>query len=274
MSRLKSLFVVIDPVSENQRALQRALHITRISPAHIHAYVCIYSEMENDDPDMLKQVEIERQRLWLEKMLAPYREEHDISYHIDWDKDWRAATARAARESKCDIVIKATHPRPLYRQLFYTSSDRAVLEICNSPVLLVSMDEPREVMKVLVAVDLHRQDGYYNSIMKQAVGMGKDIINYYQKGELHIVNAYETSEDYVHPTDIAKNTGVDFSSIHVVGGKPEFAIGKVAEEIDASLVIVGTSTRNTLMQRLSSYVADALPNYINHDILVIKPAAA
>ena len=158
--------------------------------------------------------------------------------------------------------------------MFFTTSDRALLENCNSPVLLVSSDKPRGSMKILVAIDMHRQDNHYHSIMNRAVKFGKGIINNYPGGELHIVNAYETSEDYVHPTDITNRTGVELSRIHIVGGKPEFAIAKIAQEIDASLVIVGTSTRNSLMQRLSSYVADALPNCITHDILVIRPLPA
>lgn len=274
MHRLKSIFLVIDPATETQRGLERAIHIARITRARIHAYVCIHSDLDNHDPAMLQQVEIDRYRLWLEHLLVPYRNEFDITTRIDWEKDWRVATARAARESKCDIVIKPTHPRPLYKKMFFTTSDRAVLQACNCPVLLVSSGTARDSMKILVAIDMHRQDGYYSSIMNRAVEYGKHIIPNYAGGELHIVNAYETSDDYVHPTDIAKSTGVELSHIHVVGGTPEFVIAKIAQKIDASLVIVGTSTRNSLMQRLSSYVADALPNRINHDILVIKPVPA
>ena len=274
MFRLKSIFVVIDPVTDNQRGLQRAVRIARAADAGIHAYLCINSDLETDNLKTLQEVELERYRLWLEQILMPYREELEITTQIDWDRDWRMAAARAARQANCDIVIKPTHPRPLYKQLFFTSSDRALLDNCNSPVLLVSSDELRESMKILVAIDLHRQDSHYDNIMNRAVEYGKDIIANYPEGELHIVNAYETSDEYVHPTDIANRTGVELSRIHLVGGKPESAIAKVAEEIDAGLVIVGTSTRSSLMQRLSSYVADALPNRISHDILVIKPATA
>ena len=108
----EKIFVVIDPTSNQQSALDRAVALARHYGARIHAYLCIYSSLETDDPEMLKKVEMTRYKLWLDTFIEPIRAKGiDIDVQIDWSPNWREAMRDAALQSECDLIIKQTTRR-------------------------------------------------------------------------------------------------------------------------------------------------------------------
>jgi nucleotide-binding universal stress UspA family protein len=56
-----------------------------------------------------------------------------------------------------------------------------------------------------------------------------------------------------------------------VNGTPEEAIVEVAKEINAQIIIVGMSTKNTLTNRIFGSMIDRLLNSIDQDILIVIP---
>lgn len=268
--KLENIFVVIDPTSEHQRALTKAVDLARHYGSRINAYLCIYSRLETDDPEMLQRVETARYQLWLETFLEPIRKEGiNIELQIDWSPSWREAMRDAALKSDSDLIIKPT-TRTRKRGVRMTSSDMVLFETAKSRVLLTSRRE-HGTYNILAAVDPLREDARYRKLYESVMKVSRHVeaVHADKGAELHVVYAYPDQDDYMHVTKLAEETGVDSSHVHVVGGRPEEAIKKVAGELDAYLVVIGMSTSGIVTHRLFGATSDWILNNVEHDILVI-----
>jgi|GEM_PF-1495933 len=269
--KIDSIFVVIDPTSEQQRALNKAVDLASHYGSDIHVYLCIYSGLVTDDPDMLRRVETTRYKLWLETFLEPIRAEGiNVDVQIDWTPSWREALRDAALKANCDLIIKPTS-RARHGVIRITSSDMMLFESSRSRILLTSSREHAPTYRILTAVDPFRDNARYRKLYNTVMKSSRHIeAAYADKGaELHVVYAYSDQDHYKHVTEVANATGVDASRTHVVGGRPEEAIEKVAAELEAYLVIIGTSTASAVANRVFGATTDWILNHVHYDILVI-----
>lgn len=268
---LNNIFVVIDPTSETQPALTRAVDIAKNYEATVHAYVGIYSKLETDDPGELERVEKQRYKLWLDTIIEPLRSEGvSIDEYIDWTPDWRQTMGDAAQRLKSDIIIKPSTRRKAKSRVAMTSSDMALFESAHCPIMLTGgVKKPN--FKILAAVDARRTSERYRTLADSILGMGRRIadVHSHEGGELHVVYSYERKDDYMHVTDVAHATDVPPEQVHVISGHAEDAVTKVAKELDAYLVIIGLSTDKPVANRLFGATSDWILNNIDHDILVM-----
>lgn len=267
---LNKIFAVIDPSTQNQRALIRAAKIAKIANAKIHAYLCIHSHMDTDDIDILKETEIARQQLWLDKLIEPLRADGvDIETQIDWNENWRSILGTAAKNANCELIVKSSRPHSTAERLFMSTSDMALFKTADCPVLLVKTEDFKEERNVLMAVDGKRDDEKYKKIFDSVVEFGKASSASYEDSELHVVHAYSNQDEYVHVTDLENRTRLETDRVHIVGDNPEQAIARVAKEIDAQMIIIGLSTKSTLVNRVFGSTAEWLLNNLDNDILVV-----
>lgn len=272
MIDINNIFVAIDPTTDKQYALQRAIRIAKVVDAKIHAYLCISPTQEAHDPEALKRVEMARYAPWLESVVEIARTEGlDVTTELELSSDWRHALGLAARRANSDFIVKSSHRRTKTRRLMMTSSDLALLATTSCPVQLVSSAVLEDLHKVLIAVDLKREDAKYQTLLDSVIAFGNAVAASHENGELHAVSAYSTSEDFRYVTDIAKRVGIDTSRVHEMEGMPEEVIAEVARDIDADLIIIGLSTKSTLANRIFGHMVDRLLNNIDHDIIVVVP---
>ncbi len=273
MININNLFVVIDPSTDQQYALQRAIRIARVVDAKIHAYLCIFSGVEAHDPEALRRVETARYEPWLESMVEPARAAGlDVTTELEWSPDWREAIGIAAERADSDLIVKSSHRRTAKKRLMMTSSDMTLLESANCSVQLVSTEVVSDLTRALIALDPKREDEKDQSIFQSVVTWGKAVKeSAHENGELHAVYAYTSSDEFRNVGDVAKRSGIDPSHIHQVYGRPEEAIVEVANEIDAQIIIIGLSTKSTLTNRIFGSMMDRLLNNIDRDILVVIP---
>ena len=272
MKNLDNIFVIINPTRTVQRGLSRAAGIARTVNAKLHAYVCVYSDLETNDPAALKQVETERYQMWLDRIVEPVRQQGiEIDTIVEWDRDWRHAAGAAARKLNADLIVKPSNPRTIIKNRLMTSSDFALFKSASCSVLVVKSDDTEMSGNVLMAVDCKRESEEYRGIMEEVLAHGVRASTVTRSGELHAVNSYSTQDEYVHVTDVVKRTGLAAKFVHVVGAEPEEAIAKVAAEIDAALVIIGLSTKSSLFNRVFGNTAEWLLNNLQQDILVVVP---
>ena len=272
MVTIKNILAVIDPTKETQRALERAVRIAKIAKARIHAYVSVYSDMETDSPEDLCQAETSRYSLWLDKIIEPVKAEKiDVTVQIDWNENWREAIAVAAKAVESDLIIKPSRIHSASERVFMHSSDLALFKTAQCPVLLVKVEEATQTHKVLMAIDAKREDRKYKNILDKIIDFGKAASAAYEDGELYAVHAYTNQDEYFHVADLAKKTRLDTKRVRVVGAEPEEAIARVAKEIDAQLIIIGLSTKSTLVNRVFGSTGEWLLNNLHQDLLVIFP---
>lgn len=274
MLTLNKIFAVIDPNTDEQIALKRAVRMAKIEDADIHAYLGLSPTVVAHDPEALKRVELARHEPWFENIIEQEKSAGvNITTEIEWSPDWRTAVGAAARRNSSDIIVKSSYPRSAEKKrLMITNSERILLDTAPCPVRLVSTESYDKSHKVLITIDATREDDKYDDILNGIIAYGRAIANSYDDGELHAVHVYDNQDSFRHVTDIAKRVGTDTEFVHVVGGKPEVAIVELAQQLDAQVIVVGLSTRSTLMNRFTGYMTDKLLNNIDRDIMLVVPS--
>jgi len=258
---------VIDPTRIDQWALRKAVSITKDrDDAKVYALLCAHSETECDDPVELRTVELRRQTIWLDEIIASFNESGvDIEGIVEWNEDWREAICDAARENQIDLVVKRASGRPSS----LTSSDRQLIRSLKSALLLVKHDPSRDLKKVLVAVDFNASDESHTALNDSIIDLGGRIRGSSDTMELHAVSAYPDSDKFVHPPDVAKKLKIDRSQAHVLLGRAGEVIPGLANKIDADLVIVGNVGRRGLSGITIGNTAEKILTDIHSDVLVL-----
>ena len=270
MALINTIFAVIDPTIQNQRALNRAVFGAKTTGARIHVYACIHSAMAADDEEELSKVETSRYRAWIDEIVKPIKAQGiDVEVEIEWSNDWRAALGNAATRAGSDLIIKHSHRRKMSKRMLLSSSDWMLFRNANCPVILAKSERSSGSGKILLALDLlHSEDRIIDAMLDFARAAEES----YENGELHVVSAAERSSDYVHVTDLTKRTAVPTSRVHVIGERPERAIAQCAEDLDVELVVIGAAKTSRLTTFGSS--TEWLLNHMDRDIEVVIPKLA
>src|SRR5690606_28716631 len=182
MSNYKNLFVVIDPTSESQPALERAALIARKSKGSITAFSAIYKPVEEmTESSSRKTGKMAEMKAWeskVKEMTAPLRASglriRPVQY---WTQDWYAAVSRGALREGADLVIKSTFRHGKLQRLLHSTSDFTIMRHSPSPVLLVRERKSFSGKVILAALDIESKDeghiGLNNAVMKHAHQMSE-----------------------------------------------------------------------------------------------------
>lgn len=268
MTKGKTRFLaVIDPTRHDQWALRKAVSMAKgRDDAEVSALLCTWSAKECADKDELRSVELRRNMLWLEDLVATYADQGvDINSIITWNEDWREAICDVARDNDIDLVVKRASGRPNS----LASSDRQLIRTLKSAVLLVKHDPSRDVRKVLVAVDFNAIEESHTVLNDAIMELGCRIRGSSEEMELHCVSAYPESDQFVHAPDVAHKLGIDRAQAHVRRGNAEEVIPFFANEIDADLVIVGNVGRRGLSGITVGNTSEKILTDIRSDVLVL-----
>jgi universal stress protein E len=262
------ILAVIDPTRVEQWALQKALTIGKNrSDPKIFAYLCVHSDAKCNDPERLRAVEIQRHQIWLNQILADFSDaDVPIEPVIEWHADWREGVCIAAERSQAGLVIKMASGDP---GALGNSDRRLIRGLDGSALFLVKLDPVAELKNVLIAIDLNATDSSHLALNEAITTLGKRIRGNNKKIQLHSISAYEKSESFKHPPDIAKTLGISRAQAHVVRGSAAQVISDMARNIHADLVIVGNVGRRGLSGVAKGNTAEKILMGIESDILVL-----
>ena len=261
------ILAVIDPTRRDQWALRRAIAVAKNrEDADVIAFLGTHSDLECDDPEELRTIELARQKLWLDSILGDFVDSSVvIEPVVVWNEDWREAICLAAENPDVDLVIK----RASRRGKSLGSSDRQLIRNLGEALLLVKRDPAMEMKKILVAIDFNAKDEDHVALNDAVVTIGNRIRGAVNQPELHSITAYPKAEKFVHPPDIAKKLGIDRSQAHVGEGAAAEVIPEVANEIGADLVIVGNVGRRGLSGVTVGNTAEKILTDVGSDVLVL-----
>jgi universal stress protein E len=283
MPKLSKLFVVIDPTTDHQTALLNAEWIaSQSSDISVHIYAAIHSL--NDINDIvytldratiaaLERVETKRHRQWIESMSTSIRGGgNDVEIEVEWTGNWRDAIVPAAERCGADLIIKtATAHSGTERRLLKTS-DWTLLRNAHCPVYLIKKDSLQVGAKVLVALDIKREDELHNQLNEQVVEFGKTLVETVSGSSLHAVNAYASSDSFVYPGDVAKKIGIEPSEAHTIEGPPEEVIPEVVAEIDAGILVIGTAARDGIKAAVIGNTVEKILDAVDSNIMTVNAA--
>jgi universal stress protein E len=262
------ILAVIDPTRVEQWSLSKALAVGKNrSDPKIFAYLCAYSETKCDDPERLRAVEIQRYGFWLKEILAEYADAGvPIEPIVEWHADWREGVCIAADRTRSGLVIKRASGDP---GSLGNSDRRLIRGLEGSALFLVKRDPDMELKNVLIAIDLNATDKSHLALNETIMALGKRIRGDAEGIQLHSISAYDKAEGFKHPPDIAKKLGISRAQAHVVRGSAANVIPKMANNINADLVIVGNVSRRGLSGVAIGNTAEKILEDIESDVLVL-----
>lgn len=305
MEMYQNILVVVDPTTNEQKALKRAIELASkinensATPTKITAFFSIFdfsyemtTILSSGERDAMRQMVIKDKQQWLDDIIAELDSGMDIKSQVVWHNRPFEAIVNQVLEHGYDLVIKGTHQHDKLKSVVFTPTDWHILRKCPTPVLLVKDHEWPKNGNILAALNVGSDEEEHlslnNDITEQASELAKLI-----KANVHLVNSYPgtpvnisieipefDSSEYNnamlkhHKEAMAAHANkfnIDVKNTYVEEGLPETVIEQAAQQIDAELVILGTIGRTGISAALIGNTAEHVIDQLNCDVLALKP---
>ncbi|MGV2872143.1 universal stress protein UspE [Colwellia sp. E150_009] len=304
MNTYQNILVVIDPTTNDQKALKRAIDLAISIDAsgnkvNVTAFLSIFdfsyemtTILSSDERDVMRQSVIKDKELWLTDIISDLNPEIKITSQVVWhNRPFEAIVERVIQE-KYDLVIKGTHQHDKLKSVVFTPTDWHILRKCPCPVLLVKEHEWPSNGNILAAVNVGSDEAEHHSLNLKITQEAKQLAQLI-KGNVHLVNSFpgtpvniaieipEFNSTEYNDTMLkhheqamithANKFDISIDNTHVEEGLPETVIEHVATKIDAELVILGTIGRTGISAALIGNTAEHVIDQLDCDVLALKP---
>lgn len=294
------ILAVLDPVSQEQKALARAIHVSRLEQSSLTLFVSIYdfsyemtTMLSSDERESMRKALLEEREEWVRECLTAYdTRDLDISIEVVWHHRPFEAIIKCAVEHQHSLIIKGTRRHDKLQSVIFTPTDWHLLRKAPCPVLLVKDHLWPPHGQVIAAVNAGAEDKAHQSLNERIIDAASHMSSALQS-QLHLINCYPTApinmaieipefdtsdyqanvRDYHQKSlhKLSEQFHLDTGFLHVREGLPETQIPALAEELDAELVVLGTVGRTGFTAALLGNTAEHVIEQLNCDVLAIKP---
>lgn len=251
MAEATELFVVLDPKSMEQPALERAEKTALYMSEHrsldvrLHVYCCVnhksVAPARHDDFDQVEAETVNRVDAWVQRLVMHTRcLGIPVASEVEWDADWRAAIVRAVKRRDPSVVLKNLTQHTRLTRLVRDTADWQLLRDCPCPLMLVQPAQEYRRQKILVAIK-HTDDQAYQDANARILATGKRLAD--EMGSaMHAVTCFEP-EDRPDRQRFADQCGLARNQVSAAMGVPEKVIASVAEDVGADLLVIARVAR-------------------------------
>jgi universal stress protein E len=305
METYHKILVVIDPTTNTQKALNRAIDLAskmnhnNSNKTTISAFLSIFdfsyemtTILSSEERDAMRQSMIKDKKLWLENLINDLKPGIRIDCQVVWhNRPFESIIENVIKESY-DLVIKGTHQHDKLKSVIFTPTDWHILRKCPCPVLLVKEHEWPIDGNIIAAINIGNDEAEHHSLNVKITEEAKLLANLF-KANVHLVNSFPgtpvniaieipefNSTEYNHTmlkhhnqamVEHAKQFDINVANTHVEEGLPETVIEQVATKLDAELVVLGTIGRTGISAALIGNTAEHVIDQLNCDVLALKP---
>lgn len=283
--RRTRLLVVIDPTSDVQIALVKALLIAKLGDCHIHAFMCVYEDHEQSSDSEsrreFRQDALAAAREWLDKELEPCRTANvPYSVEIIWNSRWVDRVMHAVAKSGCDLLIKSTYEHSRAGRLFRKTSDFTLMRYCACPILFTSVAQEWKSDRIVACLDLESTDPQHmrlnHVVLRDARAFG-EIVGM----DLYVASAHldplvgdhlpiDTHEKPVDAEALGALYRLEPERIFLRRGPTVDTLAAICDEVDPSIVVLGTLARTGISGKLIGNTAEKLLDRVAADILTVN----
>jgi universal stress protein E len=275
MNKTKTrLFVVIDPTENHQLALIKASLIAKLGDCHIHAFLCIYQDMDEGGAyasrrDFKRQT-LSKAKTWLDELMQPCKLS-GLSYttEVVWNSRWVECLTRSIEKSACDLVIKSSFHHTRARRFFSKTSDYHLMHNCACPILFTHQDQEWKSDRI--------QHARLNNVIMRDARAFAEIVGL----DLYIGCAYVNSIDGEHLAietrghevgreQLGKLYRLAPDRVMLQQGSVVEALQAICEETNPSIVIIGTLARTGIRGKLIGNTAEKLLDVVDADLLTVN----
>jgi universal stress protein E len=302
MTIYNSILVVADVNQEEQPALARAMLLARKSEdrSHVTLFLPIYdfsyemtSMLSIDEREAMRKGVVHQRTLWLKKISAPYLDDSiDFDIKVVWHHRPFEAIVHEVFSGHYDILIKATKKHDFLESVIFTPTDWHLIRKCPAPVLLVKHAEWQHNANIIASVHVAAEDEKHQQlnikITKQLVDIAGRL-----EAKPYLVNAcpltpasmaidlpefdpqaYRNAVKSQHltaMTELSQKFSIDDEQAIIEEGIAEEIIPQTAKQLNAAMVIIGTTGRTGLSSVFMGNTAEHVIDKIDCDVLAIKP---
>lgn len=301
MTTYNNILVVLDPTSEPQKALNRAVELVRLQGGKLTAFLSVYdfsyemtTMLSGDERESMRQAVIKDRELWISDYLAaPRAGGINVDIKVVWHNRPFEAIVHAVLEDGYDLVIKGTHDHDVLKSMIFTPTDWHILRKCPCPVLLVKDHDWPKGGNIIAAVNAGSEQEHHLSLNQRVIAKAQQMAAMLS-AKTHLVNAFPGTpvniaieipefnpQEYNstmkhHHTDALTKLATQFDIApehsHVQEGMPEDVIPAIAKTLDAEMVIIGTIGRTGLSAAIIGNTAEHVIDRLDCDVLAVKPA--
>lgn len=245
----------------------------------------------------------------LATLIAPYREQISIESKVLLGTPFLSIIREVLRQQH-DLLIKIPDQQD-WLSRFFGSDDMQLLRKCPCPVWLIKPESPKSYHCIMAAVDAreidYSPDLEIRKTLNQKILQIASSLALSEFSELHIAHAWDVmGESAMHHGIFTKTSEAEINTYvkavkqqhseslntllhdatsdhndealdylkpqgHLVKGLARREIPKLAEEIKADLVVMGTVGRIGIPGFIMGNTAETILNNINCSVLAIKP---
>jgi nucleotide-binding universal stress UspA family protein len=256
--------------------------------------------------DQLQSAMIERRRMDLDAVIAPYRLDRDIQIEVRVGRTF-VEVIRAVLCNQYDLVIKPAE-NPSFIGRLFGSNDMHLLRKCPCPVWLTGPDETTNYKRILAAVDFDVDDisSTAHETLNQRILEIASSLALSDFAELHLAHAWDAPAEMMIRTwtDDPDTTGISYveserlrheaalsrlqaqlrdligeeaeqhlaPQFHLRRGDAATVIPEIAKQLQADLVVMGTIARTGIAGLLIGNTAEAILEQLQFSVLAVKPA--
>ena len=293
MFEIRRILAVVDPATNTQLALTRAVEIAQQFNAELTLFACDYLYELGDSPFLSTSSQrhgleafLHGKHTWLNELANPLYE-HDIQVDTEavCGKHLHEEIIRKCLRSDIDLVVKATEHHSKIHRAFFSSSDWHLIRDCPTSVLLVKLAAMTDTPQLIAAVDpFSEQESplHLNQKIMQAAQLLRDKLG----AKLYVVHWYESpyfsaDEDAIptlvkqaHEEKLATflaNYDVTREQDYLQAGESDKVLTELVSTVHASIVIIGALSQDFLERLVIGSTAERILDRLPCDILVIKP---
>ncbi len=303
MNRYRKILAIGIIDEDEQLALERAITIAKRSSesSEITLFCTTYdfsyemtSMLSADERADMHDSVVAQKMQFLNDIISRYElpERVSIRAKIIWYNPPYEAIINEILENDYQLLVKATRQHGKIETTFFTPTDWHLLRKAPIPVLLVKERTWPENSNILASVHVASEDSTHLDLNDKIVDEAQyfaDALN----STAHLVNAYPSTPPSIHAElpefdavqykdairgyhltemkALRQKYGIPEEQTHVYEGQTEEVISEVEDELQAALVILGTTARTGLSALFVGNTAESTLDLLNSDILVLKP---
>lgn len=270
MAKAERLFVVVDPADSKHSALERAIRTSKLRPVMPVVKVFVAVDSEAVDTRAIND-NLFRDESWFGSEIRKPLEDAGIEYciEISWSGEWQQSIVMSSKQFGTDRIYLPVHERSSSGRFSFSESKWDLLKTAECPVVLIQPEATEQRKVVLGAVNFQAVKDSQKELNKSILHWGKEVSEMYG-AEFHVVNAYVDSMNYPDRGRLANETGLSSDRIHVEAGYTDEAVSKVAKELNADLVVMGTLGQNGLIKSRRGNTAARVIAAMDQDIMVVN----
>jgi universal stress protein E len=290
MVDFKKVIVVIDPDSEVQPALDKVLHLAKLVEFDVKLIACDYTQylVEGyyfdaiDLPRRRGEYLHERKEV-LESLAQPLREEGlTVDTEAFWAHPGHETIIQEAANYGADLVVHHTRRHGVLSRMFLTNDDWQLVRCCPISLLLVKENPWKADPVFLVAVDpmhdRHKPGGLDHKLIRVANSVaekvGGNVFVMHSYSEIPLSGTYLKEAKENHKEAFEKLLGdfdIPVERQHLIEDAPDIGMQKLERDLSTDVFVMGAISRNILSDIFIGNTTEKVLDYLESDILVIKP---